>query len=480
MRRTPILLALLAAAPLLAAAALPPRPPQDAPSPLRDRIDALVRDFKGARVGVSIRFVEDGRTVYANLAEEPFLLASNTKLLTTAAALCALGPDFRFRTAAGTAGGDLHVFGGGDPNISGRFHDDDPTAIFRLWAARLKDAGVTRVNDLVLHTGIFDDEHVNPGWDRYDPWFWWAAPFGALSLNDNCVDLKVRPGPVGEPGAVVLSPDTAYVTIANQTETAARPRRPFGFTRRAGTNTITLRGEIDSRAGTPTYSVTIHDPTMFFGAVLRETLAREGIAVSGAIQESPRPVGEVEGFRELAAHESDLPSTLAVCNRRSQNFYAEMILRTLGWKTRGRGTLENGLASVAGFLARDVGAANVSQADGSGLTRENRASPEDLVRLLLYMRRHRHAREFLESLPAAGMPETTLRNRMKDEDLRGRVRAKTGHLAGVSTLSGYAESQAGESYAFSILVNNERGSSTSAADRLQDRICGLLVRHKGD
>ncbi|HUR38891.1 MAG TPA: D-alanyl-D-alanine carboxypeptidase, partial [Planctomycetota bacterium] len=258
-----LLLALPAAAPPSAKAA---EGEQDRePRALSDRLDAAVQGLKmkGATVGVYVASARTGQAVYAVSERAPLLLASNTKLLTTSAALCRLGPDFKFRTSVGVLGGDLHVFAGGDPNISGRFHDDDPAAIFREWAAKLKAAGVTRAGRLVLHTGIFDDAHLHPGWKGYDLWTWWAAPFGALSLNDNCVDLKVAPAGEGQPCKVSIAPDTSYVTIVNQTRSAAKSgRNTFGFTRAPGSNTVTLRGEVGGRGSS---WVAVNDPTMYFG-----------------------------------------------------------------------------------------------------------------------------------------------------------------------------------------------------------------------
>lgn len=450
---------------------------------LRDRIEAALREAapKEEQIGILIHSVQAGGPVYASGEREPLMLASNTKLLTTAAALARLGPDFKFRTGLGVAEGDLHVFGGGDPNISGRFHDDDPTAIFRGWASRLKEAGFARVGSIILHTGLFDQARMNPGWSSYDPWHWWSAPFGPLSLNDNCVDVRATPGAEGEPCRLALSPDTGYVTVINNTRTVAgKPERAFQFARKPGTNIITFSGEVIPRQQFPTYSIAIHDPTMFFGAVLRETLAKEGVVVNGRIEESARPAEEVKGYREVDHTESDLATTIAACNQPSQNFYAEMILRTLGWKLKGKGTLENGLAAVSEFLSAEAGLEHVDQKDGSGLTRENRASASDLVKLLLHMRNHKHGAVFRESLPWNGAPKGTLRNRLKAEELRGRLRAKTGHIGGVSTLSGYAESLAGDTYVFSILVNVPKGGSAGGADRLQDRICEILIRYKGD
>jgi D-alanyl-D-alanine carboxypeptidase/D-alanyl-D-alanine-endopeptidase (penicillin-binding protein 4) len=454
----------LAVALLLLAQAPPPQ------ASLRDALDAAVQAsrIKDGRAGILVHSVREGRAVYGLQEREPFLLASNTKLFTTAAALARLGPRHVFRTPVGLVGEDLHVFGAGDPNISGRFHDDDPLAVFKRWAARLKAAGVAKVADVVLHTGAFEGPALNPGWKDYDPWWWWAAPFGPLSLNDNCVDLTIEPGADGEPARVRLSPDTGYVRLVNNTRSAKRAAKPFGFTRRAGTNTITLAGDVAGRA---TYSVTIHDPALYFGTVLVETLAREGISSTGRLVESKAPIEETPGFREVDAAEHGLPETLAACNQPSQNYYAEMLLRVLAWKTRGKGTLENGLAAVREFAEKDARVESLAQADGSGLTRENRAAAADVVKLLLHMRAHENARVFLDSLPVNGAEKGTLRRRLLAPELRGRVRAKTGHVAGVSTLSGYVDAKNGDTFVFSILVN-----APSGGDQLQDRICEILAR----
>lgn len=449
----------------LAALALALSPPaQDVG--LRERLEAAVvaSKIKEGRLSVLVHSARDGRAVYALREREPMLLASNTKLLTTAAADAKLGPGFRFRTPVGLVGPDLHVLGDGDPNISGRFYDDDPTAVFKRWAAKLKAAGVTSLKDVVLHTGLFDGPSMNPGWKDYDPWWWWAAPFGALSLNDNCVDVTVQPAGEGEACKISLSPDTGYVKVINNAKTARKPSRPFGFTRRPGTNTITLSGEV---AAKQTHSVTIHDPALYFGTVLLETLAREGVSCEGKLLESREPLPD--GFREIDAAEHGLPETLAACNQPSQNFYAEMLLRVVGSRVKGSGTLEGGLAAVREFLQGEVKAEGVEQADGSGLTRENRASAADLVKLLLHMKERK---AFVDSLPVSGAEKGTLRRRLLGPDVRGRVRAKTGHIAGVSTLSGYVESKSGDLFTFSILVNGAGGG-----DALQDRICEILSRH---
>jgi D-alanyl-D-alanine carboxypeptidase/D-alanyl-D-alanine-endopeptidase (penicillin-binding protein 4) len=475
-----ILALVLVGLPAAATSGLAEAPAGGQEKSLRDQIDAATQGLKikGAKVGVLVYSVKAGRSVYGLSEREPFFLASNTKLLTTSAALVRLGADFKFRTSVGLIGGDLHVFAGGDPNLSGRFHDDDPTAIFREWGAKIKAAGVQKAGRLVLHTGIFDEVHVHPGWKAYDPWSWWAAPFGALSLNDNCVDLKVAPAAEGQPCKISLAPDTACITIVNQTKSSAKSQRStFGFTRPADSNLITLRGEVPGRA---LHWVAISDPTLYFGTVLKETLAEGGIEIAGAIEESAQTLEEARGYRELAFWESDLPTTLATCNQPSHNFYAEMIFRTLAWKAKGKGTTENALAAVREFLTKDAGLEDFSQVDGSGLSRENRASPAELVKLLLYMRLQRESKVWIDSLAVNGDRKGTLKHRLLAPDLRGRVHAKTGHIGGVSSLSGYIDAAGGDTYVFSILTNAGEQTKMGLADQMEDRICELLARARGE
>jgi D-alanyl-D-alanine carboxypeptidase/D-alanyl-D-alanine-endopeptidase (penicillin-binding protein 4) len=428
-------------------------------------------------MAIQVVSAKSGDSVFSHHENEPLLLASNTKLLTATAALGRLGPDFKFRTSIGTLGSDLHVFAGGDPNLSGRYHDDDPTAIFKEWAAKLRAAGVAKADNLVLHGGIFDDVHLQPGWKSYDLWWWWSAPFGAFSLNDNCIDLRLDPAQEGEPARVTLAPDTSYVRIVNKTRTSSKPQKPFGFVRTPGTNTITLTGDI---AGRMTNWVAIHDPTAYFGTVLLETLKKEGIEISGKLDESPALLEDLKGYRELAFTESDLATTLATCLQPSQNFYAEMIFRTLAWRTKGKGTTENGIQAVREFLTQEAKLEDFSQVDGSGLSRENRMTAAEMVKLLTFVRQQKYAKVFFEALPTNGDKKGTLKSRMLAADVRGRVHAKTGHVGGVSTLSGTVESAGGDTFIFSILVNAEEGTSTGGADRVEDRICEILARSKGD
>jgi len=445
---------------------------------LSDRAEAAVArsGVSGGRLGILIYSTQAGAPVYDKDSKKVLRLASNTKLLTTACALAKLGPGYRYRTnlAWGEGSGDLHVFGAGDPLIGGRLYGDDPIRLFRDAAARLKEAGPKEfTGNLVVHPGIFDDVPLNPIWieERYDQNAWWCAPVGGLSFNDNCIDLLYEAGPnAGDPAKITLRPDTKYVTIVNRSTTVrGNPTAPFGFVRAEGSNRITVNGELKVGTRQRVAWVAIKDPARYFGTVLKETLEAEGIRVAGEVVASPSL--KFDGrHTELLLAEHSLEEAVGTCNTVSQNLYAEMFLKLLGFRFRSAGTSAAGIEVVQEFLKSEVGVTDVEMVDGSGLARENRASPESLVKLLTFMRTHRGGKSFVGSLSVAGATGT-LKDRMASTG--GRIRAKTGTITGVSSLSGYAEAPDGDTYIFSILANGwKNGSPRELQDALGELMAG--------
>ncbi len=435
------------------------------------------------RLGIHVRDLESGADVLAVAADEPRILASNTKLLTTAAALATFGPGPLFATrllargeiAGGVLAGDLAVVGDGDPNISGRQFGGDVYGVFRRWARELAARGVRRVEgELLLVNGIFAGPRVHPDWPRDQLTSWYAAPVEGLSFNDNCVLVRVRPGrQPGDRARVETEPSLGYFTIRNQATTVADPKQARLFVGREGEgDTIVVRGAIPHRSGPREEWVAVADPVAYFGHALAAALAEEGIAVAGRPRElHGLPPGE---WAVMAVHESELLATIEVTNKKSQNFYAESLVKTLGLRLAGEGSWEKGLAEVSGFLASvGVPEGSYALADGSGLSRGNRMTPRAMTQLLAAMFTHPHGREFVLSLPHSGEVGLRWERRLAEPPYRGNVFAKTGMIRGVSTLSGYAKGRSGKVYAFSILCNEIRG--LAEAQRAQDRLVRVLV-----
>jgi serine-type D-Ala-D-Ala carboxypeptidase/endopeptidase (penicillin-binding protein 4) len=454
-----------------------------APQPLGQAIDREVRAaLKGtAALGVHVVELTTGETVYAYNPDDPRVIASNTKLLTTATALESLGPGFFFETRFvmrgpvrdGVLTGDLGVIGGGDPNISGRSFDGDSLAVFRDWARELKARGVRRVNgDLYLATGLFEAQEIHPDWPRAQLDSWYEAPVAALSFNDNCILVQVSPGlHAGLPVRVETVPPVRLFRIDNTARTVDSRKRQKLAISRSG-DLLHVSGAMAAGSGTFETWITVPDPVAYFGAGLATALAEEGIAVEGRLQ----PVPQLPAFvwERVAVFRSDLVTALRVILKHSQNFYAESVFKQLGARLCGEGSWRDGVRAVSEFLTGiGVPPGAFSMADGSGMSRENRFTPRSLTTLLRYMFFRPEGDEFARALPYAGEDVGSWSRRMARPPYLGNVSAKTGTLEGVSALSGYAKSVSGKYYAFSILLNRTRGGFD--AHHAQDRIVMALI-----
>ncbi len=433
-------------------------------------------------LGVHVVEVASGEEVYGYRADEMQVLASNTKLFTTAAAFDLLGSGFEYDTPvlirgsvyAGALGGDVAVVGSGDPNLSGRLYGGDSFHVFRDWARALKGRGVSRVRgDLYLVRGLFDSRVLHPDWPPDQLARWYEAPVDSLSFADNCVTVRVSPGARrGAPGVVELDPAIDLFRVVNRvTTTASRRAQRVAVHRQPGSYEILVSGAVYQRSGPIEAVVTVPDPVEYFGAALELALAQEGVAIDGAT----RVVGSLPGdvWERVASARSDLLTTLAVTNQKSQNFYAESLIKLLAARTAGEGSWPAGARVVADFLRRAGLPDGFELADGSGMSRGNRATPRHLTTLLRHMYLRPDGKTFVETLPASGGDEGTWSFRLREAPYRGNVWAKTGTLSGVSSLSGYARALSGHVYAFSILCNGT--GSVWRARRAQDSIVRALV-----
>lgn len=456
------------------------------PALSRNVNDAVVGAKAVAReVGVHIVDLASGEDVYAYRADNLHIVASNAKLATTAAALERLGPGYFIETSVLSAGeidsrgrleGDLAVVGGGDPNLSGRHHLGDPYGPFREWAAALRARGVRHiVGDIVLVHGLFDDQTVHPDWPTNQLDRWYEAPVEALSFSDNCVLVKVSPArSTGAPAAVETVPDLARFRVRSTAKTIGSAGSGVRIARGGEPAVLEVHGQIRRGADSVDRWVAVRDPVGYFGAALIAALAEEGIAVEGRARATERL--PPAAWQPVTVHRSDLLTTLEVVNKRSQNFYAESVLKLLGARHCGEGSWRGGLSVIAEFLA-EIGIAQgtYTMADGSGMSRNNRFTPRQMTTLLSSASLLRHGDAFLRTLPISGERGLSWAKRLAEPPYRGNVLAKTGTLKGVSTLSGIAKGRTGRRYVFSILLNAAGPAWRSKS--AQDAIVRALIDH---
>lgn len=424
-------------------------------------------------LGVNIVELDTGETIFSHNPDDLRVIASNSKLFTTAVALDALGPGYFFETRLlmrgsvdrGSLRGDLGVIGAGDPQISGREYGGDSFAAFRPWAAALRARGVQRITgDLYLADGLFEPTLIHPEWPRDQLTDWYEAPIASLAFSDNCILVRVWPGAPGGLARVETVPPVPIVRVDNSALTSAKRKGSKLFVGRTG-DLLTVRGSIDAGSGPFETWVTVPDPVLYFGLGLRAALAEEGIAVDGEIRPVPQLPGAV--WERVAVHRSDLVTAITTTNKRSQNFYAETLSKLLGAVRCGEGSWSAGARAVLEFMD-SIGAppGSVRLVDGSGMSRSNQATPRAITTLLRHMFFHPAGPEFARSLPYGGEEMKSWKRRLALPPYRGNVFAKTGTLNGVSALSGYAKAVSGKAYAFSIVLEGSRIDAHGAQDRI--------------
>jgi D-alanyl-D-alanine carboxypeptidase/D-alanyl-D-alanine-endopeptidase (penicillin-binding protein 4) len=480
----------------LALGAAPVSAGDPSPKRLGRAIDAVVShpDFAAALWGIEVRSLRTGRTLYALNAGKAFHPASTLKLVTTAAALDAYGPDARLRTTAETASrldglgrilGDVYLVGRGDPDLSARFAPGRPAAAFEEMAEALAAAGVRRIEGQVVgHEGAFVGDRRGSDWTWEDLAWGYGAEVSALSFSDNAVEVSLEPGErVGDPALLGIMPDTRCLAIVSSVQTAeavaATPGSPaasaagedVSLEREPGSNDVRLRGRLPL-GGRWNGRLAVADPARCATAAFVGALEAKGIRVAGAVSTSREPLPA--GTRILAAHDSpSMAEIVRVVNKESQNLHAEMLLRLVGLKVKGEGSAAKGREAVAEIVTRlGVPEEGWALADGSGLAHTDLATPRGLVALLVAMDRHPCAAAFRDSLPIAGV-DGTLEKRFRGTAAEGRVTAKTGTLHLAHALAGYVTTVRGDRLAFAVLVNNASGKSGEALKALDAIVVAL-------
>ncbi len=461
-------------------------------------------ELRRGQVGVKIVSLDTTKLIYEENAEKYFMPASNMKSYTVAAALEKLSPDFRFVTsvfapalpdANGIIKGDLSIYGRGDVSISTAFYDGDYFKGLDILAEKIVQSGVKRIEgNLVGDESYFTGNPIPVSWEWDDLQWKSGAEVSALPVNDNLVDLIVKPGSVNLPCVVQTLPANTIMKIINRCVTSASgAKRDFQITKKLDQNILEISGTMPPNDEGFKNFITVSRPAQIFIEMLRGRLIQKGVVITGQNKVSnAAEKAALQTFSsvppiEIAKLESPPLSLIAAKTMKpSQNTYTEIILWTLGEqigrkqeailaadensvkKLQPTSSAELGSKVVKTFLT-EIGIApdSVIQWDGSGLSRHNLITPASAVALYTYMSKSRYANVWRDVL-TIGAVDGTLKNRFKDTTAANNVRGKTGTIDQVSSLSGYVTSASGERLVFSILVNgvNDNRLRQAAIDEI--------------
>jgi len=403
---------------------------------LRHEIDSLTSqpDFRNAQWGVLIVNPRTGDTLYSKNAGKLFMPASNMKIITSAAALTLLGPEYRYRTTFLTDGevrdslldGNLLVIGRGDPTVSDRMRGTATTVMDAL-ADSLRAHRIRQITGSLARVGnAFPDSIYGYGWEWDDLGEYYGAGVDELIFNEGMAPTTLRP-----------PPDTARDSL---------------------------------------YSGPAKNPAKGYLDALHDALVRRSIRMDGTVRDSilSTPLKMDTLFVLVSPPLRDI---LPALMKPSQNQIAEILLRTIGLERGGVGTADSARKIVGQqLLAWGVQPDGFVIRDGSGLSDQDLLTPETIVRVLDRIQRDTAFATYYNSMPIAGV-DGTIDTRMKGTPAEGNVHAKTGTLAKARSLSGYVTTADGERLIFSILANNTT-TPGSAVTHVADVIAAALAAYR--
>lgn len=441
-------------------------------------------EYKSASVGICVKDLKSGKTLFGLNAEKLLIPASTMKLITSATALELLGADYRFETKIGYIGeteknntlkGDLVVIGGADPVLGSEHFQEHyfNEHFLKVWSQKIKSAGISKVKgDLILDGSVYDSEKIPATWIWEDIGNYYGAGANAFTVYDNLFRIVFKsPRKAGKPTKIIsVNPKIEGLEIANEILSADNNSdlayvfgSPFDKKR-------VIRGTIPRNRKSFTIKAAIHNPEEILSGELLKYLAKEGVFILGKVKFEKV---NRKSFQTVYIQESPtLAEIIKVLNYESINLIAEHLLKQIAIEKNGVGSREKGIEIVMNFWqSKEISTDNIYIEDGSGLSHFNAVSPQFFTTVLNYMDASSNKKQFLNSLPAAG--KGTLSRFDSQLFPENTLKAKSGSMTRVRCYSGYLELDSGKKVSFSIMVNHFSGSHSKLVGEIEDLLVEL-------
>lgn len=445
---------------------------------------AVESNLGSSNISVSLRSLKTGNVLYEKNGDVGIKPASTLKVLTAAAALSVLGPNYRFKTEVYVDGhiennvlkGDLYIKGGGDPTLQ--------EENFLTFAKVLKRKGIRTITGNIYGDDYaFSGSQLTPGIYPEDESYYYAPRITALTMSPNddydagTMIINVKPTRVGQSPKIVAEPSTSGMRIINHAKTVNRGQKnTIEVVRKHNTNQVIITGNIAIGSSMREW-VTLYDPTINTLHALQITLKETGLKFSNTTKLHRKRIPE---SAQLIYTKQSVPlkKLMVPFVKLSNNSIADILVKTLGMQEYGEGTTENGLKVLREY-GKSIGLNmnNWRFEDGSGISHKNRVSANELTLLLYKMTSEPNYQVFYSSLPIGGqsnrMVGGSLKNRFTASSAKNLVVAKTGSISGVYTLSGYVTAKSGNTYVFTIMTQYQPYSKIYAIDNVVKKIISL-------
>jgi len=438
--------------------------------------------LKNASWSVTARYLDNQSTIISHNSEKSLAPASNMKLLTSAVALDILGEEHKFITKIyhdgkidgnGNLNGNIYIVGGGDPTlgydlVEGALSLDE---LMATWIKALNAKGIkTITGNIIADDLLYDRIPIPNNWYWIDLGNYFAASTSALTIHNNLYFLYFKPAEkVGGLAEVIRTePIIENLEFTNFMLTGKRGSGDNGFIFNAPLQfNATLRGTIPKGKSEFSIKGSIPNPPLFAAQYFLNSLLEKGITVPGraTVLDKQREYSSSNIIAET--YSPPLKDIVFIVNKKSDNLYTEMLLRAIGRKAFGEGSVKKGVEAVENYFKQNsINYDGLLMFDGCGLSRSNAITTNLMLDLLTMISNKKYFNSFYNSLGVVGDRNdiSAYRNYGIGTAIEKNAHIKSGVIGGVRAYSGYLKDKSGRTIIFSMIANNFNGSGSAVSN----------------
>lgn len=445
-----------------------------------NEIDTLIKRVNPqVNLGMVVFDLTSDQKLYSRNAKRLFIPASNMKLFSEAAALMVLGPDYHFQNKLsissgtiqqGVLRGNLYLQLNGDPSFSQKD--------LAVLLSSLKRWNINSIQgDVFIDSSLAQVDNYPPGWLSTDLSYSYGAPTAPLMINANRLTVTVNPGMnEGDPAIIEADDSNDPISLNNQAITKANTKGCGIGLSLDNENQLTVRGCVGMGQWAVQQRMAIKNPLAYAKTLIKNELNKANIQLNGQIILGKTPPGAV---LIATQHSKALSELMADTLKPSDNLYADSLYLHAAAKLNGSPVnWKDAEPLIKTFLAAQTGIdfKNAIFTDGSGLSRYSLVTPEQTISLLKFLyQRFPLSYEYISALPVSGR-DGTLQKRFRTPTQQGFIRAKTGTMTGINSLSGYLYTSNGHTLAFAMYINRLPGKSAGPGRPVLDAICSYFLQ----
>jgi serine-type D-Ala-D-Ala carboxypeptidase/endopeptidase (penicillin-binding protein 4) len=462
------------------------------PESLQKEIDRLERDTVLAHGlwGFTVMTADSGEIIASHNSGKSLIPASTMKILTTSAALGLLGENYRYETAieydgtfdsiTGIITGNLYIRGSGDPTLESKYFQSkkDSMTEFQGLGNRLVALGVKKIDGKIIgDASCFLENPIPDGWSWSDIGQYYGAGTCGLAYHDNSVTLHYNSARGDSAILESVTPEPLYVRYRSFVMNGGKKDEAFVYGAPYG-HSYNVYGSIP--AGQPDYEVDAAnpDPALQAAAELHKILRFAGIQLKDTwttmrLLEIENAVPAGKRKRLTSIHSPLLSAIIKFTNTKSDNVYAEQLLRTLGKEKGNEGSTEGGILVVKSYWkSQGVNLSGLNMTDGSGLSRSNLVTTTIQATILRKITKMPWYPVFDNSLPVAGR-SGSLTSLCKGTCAENNLHAKSGYINRARGYAGYVRTKSGKLLCFSLIANNYTCSPAEMKKRLEKLLVAM-------